>query len=89
VTEISIPLDSDTGRPRGYAYLRMQDEIDAVTALHMLDGRSLHEQKIQVSRTADEEADDDAGGSPATRPAFKRFKSKGSRRGVRGRKRSL
>jgi RNA recognition motif-containing protein len=89
VAEISIPLDRETGRPRGFAYLQMQDEIDAVTALHLLDGRSLHDQKIQVSRTADDAGDDDSGGSPSTRPVFKRFKSKGSRRGVRGRKRSL
>ena len=89
VAEISIPLDRETGRPRGFAYLQMQDEIDAVTALHMLDGRSLHDQKIQISRAADDGGDGDGGASPAGKPAFKRFKSKGSRRGVRGRKRSL
>jgi RNA recognition motif-containing protein len=89
VAEVSLPLDHETGRPRGFAYLQMQDEIDAVTALHMLDGRSLHERKIQVSRASDDAGDDDPGAAAAGRPAFKRFKSKGSRRGVRGRKRSL
>ena len=89
VAEVSIPLDRTTGRPRGFAYLQMQDEIDAVTALHLLDGRSLHDQKIQVTRTSDADSEGDGGESPAFRPAFKRHKSKGSRRGVRGRKRSL
>jgi RNA recognition motif-containing protein len=87
--EATITNDRSSGRPSGFAQVEMADEIDAVTALHMLEGHEVGTQRIQVSRLPLVAQRPSTNGGADSRPSSRRRKSKGSRRGVRGRKRRL
>ncbi len=89
--------DRVTGRSRGFAFVEMETPEDAQRAIAGTNGNELHGRAISVS-----EARERTQGAPrrgpfpprgldhsfdAPPPSFR--KNKGSRRGVRGRKRSL
>jgi len=99
VVEVFLPTDRATGRPRGFAFVEFADESAAYEAIeklngHELNGRSLRVTEAQERRPSgpprmpqqfDDRGDfDDRGGGFG-----KRSKPKGSRRNMRGRKRSL
>ena len=96
VLEVYLPSDRETGRPRGFAFVQFASETEAAAAIrlfhdHELDGRKL------VINAAEDRPPRPSGPRPFDptrasgrddRPA-RSFKRKGSRRGLRGRKRSL
>lgn len=48
ITEIAIPTNRETGRPRGFAFITFEGE-DAAKAALQLDGQEVDGRKIRVS----------------------------------------
>lgn len=95
VQEVFIPVDRASGRPRGFAFVEFADADGVQQAIEKLDGKEIGGRAIRVNE-AQERAPrppmGPRGGGPAPfdqsgniRPA----KPKGSRRNLRGKKRSL
>jgi RNA recognition motif-containing protein len=98
---VYLPADRETGRPRGFAFVQFGDEAEAAEAIRLFHDREVDGRKLTVSAAEDrpprrdgprafDPNRSDGGGGNRSRPApGKSFKRKGSRRGLRGRKRSL
>ncbi len=67
VVRISIPLDRDTGRPRGFAFVDFATPEQAIGAIQRFDGQELTGRPLRIR-----EAEERAPGRPAGgfRPAF-------------------
>ncbi len=111
ITDIHVPLDRETQRPRGFAFVEFAEEAMANKAIESLDGQELEGRALRLSLAREREARGPrrppSGARPGYRPpgsppedeAFATFRGgdnkpkegrpKGSRRGLRGRKRSL
>lgn len=50
VTSVNIITDRDTGRPRGFAFVEMEDAEAAQNAIRALDGNDLGGRAINVSQ---------------------------------------
>ncbi|MHC5063592.1 MAG: RNA recognition motif domain-containing protein [Planctomycetota bacterium] len=61
VKEVSVVMDRDTGRPRGFAFVEMASENDALAAISALDGKELDGRTLRVN-TAQERAPRSGGG---------------------------
>jgi len=48
VDEVSLPLDRETGRPRGFAFVMMATGLEAEAARQGLDGRVLDGRALRV-----------------------------------------
>ncbi len=92
--DVFLPTDRESGRPRGFAIVEFESEEQAREVIarlndHVLDGRPLRlspaEERRRPARTF---SPDRSSMGPAGRGGFPP-KSKGSRRNVRARKRSL
>lgn len=89
-----LPADRNTGRPRGFAFVEFADPDAVAVAIEKFDGHELKGRQIRINEA-------EARPSRAPRPSFggdsspggyqgqKKSKPKGSRRKLRGRKRSL
>ncbi|MFI5325676.1 MAG: RNA recognition motif domain-containing protein [Candidatus Rokuibacteriota bacterium] len=102
VVEVYLPADRETGRPRGFAFVQFGNEAEAAEAIRLFHDREVDGRKLTVNaaedrpprrdgpRSFDPNRSAGGGGGDRSRPApGKSFKRKGSRRGLRGRKRSL
>lgn len=92
VVDLHIPSDRLTGRPRGFAFAEFSTSEEAAAAIAKLDGQELNGRQLRVNAADDRTAGGGRAGGGGPRPSFdnrKPFKNKGSRRGLRGRKRSL
>ena len=99
VVEVYLPADRETGRPRGFAFVQFATENEAAEAIRLFHDREVEGRKLTVNAAEDRPPRRDgprpfgpgrAGGGGGDRPPpGKSFKRKGSRRGLRGRKRSL
>lgn len=104
IVDIHLPTDRETGRPRGFAFVGFATEAEAAEAIRRFDQAEVRGRKLNVNAADDRprrapgvrmppfSPAPDAnpfGGGGGRPPANRRFKSKGSRRGLRGRKRSL
>lgn len=98
VTEVFLPNDRATGRPRGFAFVEYADSDSATAAIERFDGHELNGRALRVNSA--EERRPGGGGPPfggggggGGRPGGggDRAKSrpKGSRRNARAKKRSL
>jgi RNA recognition motif-containing protein len=92
VVDIHMPLDKVSGRPRGFAFVEYESEEDASRAIETLNGKEVAGRTLRIdearerppripSPPPDREPWHDRGGRPA--------KAKGSRRGLRRRKRGF
>jgi cold-inducible RNA-binding protein len=99
VVDVYLPSDHRTGRPRGFAFVEFSSEAEAAEAITKFNGQELLGRKLNINAAEDRPRRDDSprsfrpgppppggGGFGADR---RPFKSKGSRKGLRGRKRSL
>lgn len=101
---VHLPTDRETGRPRGFAFVEFSSEAEAAEAIRLFNDHDVDGRKLRLNPADDRppRADGfrpdrppgplfgaspfgDAGRSSRNKP----FKRKGSRRGIRGRKRSL
>lgn len=97
VSDITLPVDRMSGRPRGFAFVEFENDEDAAKAIETLNGRDLAGRELRVDEAKERAPrlprepsggggfDHGGGGGGGGRP----FKAKGSRRGIRGRKRGF
>lgn len=62
ITEVAIPRNRDTDRPRGFAFITFENEDSAKKAL-ALDGHEIDGRKIRVSIATGEKRTGGTGGS--------------------------
>jgi RNA recognition motif-containing protein len=93
VTEVSVPFDHITGRPRGFGFVEFTEEVAAAEAIARFDGHQLHGRNLRVSQAEERQrrSPNFAGGGPAARSRGPRggSKPKGSRRNLRAKKRGF
>ena len=53
VTEVAVMMDRETGRPRGFAFVRMGTEADAQSAIAQWNGRELDGRALRVNEAED------------------------------------
>jgi RNA recognition motif-containing protein len=103
IVDVHLPTDRETQRPRGFAFVQFSTEAEATQAIQLFDARELGGRRLKVN--AAEARPPGPPGPRPFRPAgpppgvgrfgsdgpprAPRFKTKGSRRGLRARKRSL
>ena len=49
VVSVFIPMDRETGRPRGFAFVEMADDASAENAISMFNGSDMGGRKIAVN----------------------------------------
>lgn len=49
VKEVTVMMDRETGRPRGFAFAEMANDADAQSAISALDGTDLDGRALKVS----------------------------------------
>jgi cold-inducible RNA-binding protein len=96
VVEVYLPADRETGRPRGFAFVQFASESEAAAAIQLFHDREVEGRRLTVNAAEDRSLRPTGprpfdprhaiGGNDRPTRSFKR---KGSRRGLRGRKRSL
>jgi RNA recognition motif-containing protein len=93
IAEVFVPLDRASGRPRGFAFVTFADAASAAQAIQKLDGVELGGRNLRVNEATADRSSRPAGGGygrsfggPGGRPPSR---PKGSRRNIRGRKRSI
>ena len=57
VESVNIITDRKTGRPRGFAFIEMEDESGASDAIRALDGTDLGGRNIKVNEAQDKNRD--------------------------------
>jgi len=62
VERVSIVMDRDTGRPRGFAFVEMANASDASAAIEALDGKELHGRALRVNEAHDKPRGGGGGG---------------------------
>ena len=61
VSSVSIITDRETGRPRGFAFVEMQEASAAADAIRALDGSDLGGRTIRVNEAQDKRSGGGAG----------------------------
>lgn len=98
MAEVIIPSDRASGRPRGFAFARFESEEAAEKAIELADGAELGGRTLRANPAEERSGGGGRGGgfrSQDRQPGGGRGKGKGggrpkgSRRGVRSKKRSL
>ena len=95
VVEVVLPVDRMTDRPRGFAFVEFSDASAVAEAISRFDGTELGGRMLQVSEARERAprppfgGGGDSGGWTDDRPPRKPARPKGSRRGVRARKRGF
>lgn len=94
VSEVFVPTDRATGRPRGFAFVQFEDADHAAEAIKRFDGYELRGRNLRVNEAEERPRRsfaprDGGGGSGGFDAPPKRNKPKGSRRNIRSRKRGF
>ena len=93
VVDVYLPADRNTGRPRGFAFVEFSKEEEAEQCIEKFNEFELEGRKLNINMAEDRPQRSPkpsfrpGGGGP--RFAAKPSRPKGSRRGKRGKKRSL
>jgi RNA recognition motif-containing protein len=62
VASVKVITDRETGRPRGFAFVEMQDASAAQAAMRALDGSELGGRNLRVNEAQDRRDNDRSGG---------------------------
>jgi RNA recognition motif-containing protein len=62
VESVAVITDRETGRPRGFAFVEMQNASDAADAIRALDGSDLGGRNIKVNEAQDKRGSGGGGG---------------------------
>jgi RNA recognition motif-containing protein len=62
VTDVHIPVDRDSGRPRGFAFVTMDSKGSMVNAIKALDGREFGGRDLKVNEAKPRESRGGGGG---------------------------
>lgn len=62
VTSVSIVMDRETGRPRGFAFVEMSSDAEAQAAVQALDGQNFDGRNIKVNIARPRESRGGGGG---------------------------
>jgi len=98
VQDVVMPLDKATGRMRGFAFVEFESDGDAAKAIEALDGKELGGRPLRVNEAQAKPQRSfspnrgGGGGDAGWAPPFdggRPLKNKGSRRGIRRRKRGF
>lgn len=102
IKDVYLPSDRATGRPRGFAFVEYSSEDEAQKAIEQFDGYELAGRRLRVNAAEERGGPRRRPPSPGSfgfdappsgfgqdRPGRGPGKPKGSRRGMRGKKRSL
>jgi RNA recognition motif-containing protein len=97
VEEVFLPVERETGRPRGFAFVTFADEESAADAIEKFDGYDLGGRPLRVNEATERPPRQGFGGGPSfggggggdARPRGGTGKPKGSRRNQRAKRRSL
>jgi len=91
VGDVYLPKERDTGRSRGFAFVRFYDKRDAEDAVDALNGRQYDGRELRISVDAGRPAGNDRGGGfggGRNRRSRSRSRSRDRRRRSRSRSRS-
>ena len=66
VNRVTIAKDRETGKPRGFAFVEMNDETEADAAIEALDNSSVNGRTIAVKKADDRGAKPSGPGAPRT-----------------------
>lgn len=66
VVSVSIPVDRETGRKRGFAFVEMENQVEADQAIKDLNGSSVEGRQIVVNPSRPREQ----GGAPRKRSSW-------------------
>lgn len=67
VSRVTVPMDRDTGRPRGFAFVEMEKEADENAAIEALDGAEWMGRELKVNKARPKEK---RAGGGASRGSF-------------------
>ncbi len=98
ILDVALPTDRESGRPRGFAFVEYASDAEAAACIAQFNGQELDGRPLRVNAAADRPRRPGGfggggghGGPPQDGGDFfgghRPFKSKGSRRGLRARKR--
>lgn len=62
VTDVNIVMDRDTGRPRGFAFVEMGSQADALAAIEALNGTNFGGRALTVNEAREREPRGGGGG---------------------------
>jgi RNA recognition motif-containing protein len=62
VASVNVIMDRETGRPRGFAFVEMEEPSAAADAIRALDGSDLGGRSIKVNEAQDRRCDSGGGG---------------------------
>ncbi len=51
VVDVAVPVDRESNRPRGFAFVEMADEAAALQAIQMFNGYSLQGRELRVNES--------------------------------------
>ena len=63
VKRVNIPIDRETGRPRGFAFVEMESEADEDKAIQALDGAEWMDRSLKVNKARPREDKGSFGGA--------------------------
>ena len=66
VDSVNLIMDRDTNRPKGFAFVEMDDDSAAVAAISQLDGRELDGRNLRVNEAIAKERTE-------RRPSYNRY----------------
>lgn len=96
VRDVFLPIERDSGRPRGFAFVEFETEEEANAAIERFDGHDLDGRPLRVNMAEDRPrrapsfgGDRPPFGGGGRGPGGGSGKPKGSRRNMRAKKRSL
>ena len=71
ITRVHLPIDRESGRPRGFAFVEMADEKEEDAAIEALDEAEWMGRNLKVNKAKPRESSDSFGGGGGGRGGYK------------------